>query len=83
MAAVNDILSTQSLAVGYRNGKQENCVLCDLQLTLRQGELVCLLGSNGIGKSTLLRTLSGVQRPLSGKVMLNGRDLADYTKRQL
>jgi iron complex transport system ATP-binding protein len=83
MAAVNDILSTQSLAVGYHNGKQENCVLCDLQLTLRQGELVCLLGSNGIGKSTLLRTLSGVQRPLSGKVMLNGRDLADYTKRQL
>lgn len=83
MIQYNEILSAQNLTVGYRQGKHEKCVLSRLNLTLRQGEMVCLLGANGAGKSTLLRTLSGVQDALSGCVMLDGKDLTKYTKRQL
>lgn len=83
MAVKGDILTTQNLGVGYRQGKQEKCVLSGLNLTLRQGEMVCLLGANGVGKSTLLRTLSGVQDALTGSVVLNEKNIKKYTKRQL
>ncbi len=83
MTAQQPIISTHGLSVGYRSGKRETVVLSQLDLSLRRGELVCLLGPNGIGKSTLLRTLSGVQPPLAGNVMVDGRDVASYTPRQL
>lgn len=78
----NSILNTEGLSVGYRTGNKETIILSCLDLTLRQGELVCLLGANGIGKTTLLRTLSGVQPPLSGNIYVNGKDLASYTPQQ-
>jgi iron complex transport system ATP-binding protein len=58
-------------------------VLQGLSLTLRAGELVCLLGANGAGKSTLLRTLSRVQPPLGGSVVLAGRDLRTFDQAEL
>lgn len=76
------ILTTSDLAVGYRNGKNEITIISGLNLTLNYGELVCLLGANGIGKSTLLRTLSGVQQPLSGDVSINGKKLSSYSQRE-
>ena len=60
------------LTVGYG----QRTVLSDINQMLRPGRMVSLLGSNGVGKSTILRTLSGFQPPLSGKVMLDGRDLS-------
>ncbi len=80
---MNEILSTHMLSVGYRNGKNVTPVLENLQLTLSQGQLVCLLGANGIGKSTLLRTLSGVQSRLSGEIEIAGRSLSKYSKQEL
>ncbi|MBQ9076378.1 MAG: ABC transporter ATP-binding protein [Muribaculaceae bacterium] len=77
------ILSTRNLSVGYRSGKSVTTILHGLDLTLRRGELVCLLGANGIGKSTLLRTLSGVQAPLSGEVTISGRDMTHYSPKEL
>lgn len=53
-----------------------------INLTLRKGEMVLLLGANGIGKSTLLRTISGVQQALSGSVTLCGRHLSAYSQRE-
>ena len=50
-------LRTRDLAVGYRTPPQRRAVLERVNLAVRAGELVCLLGPNGIGKSTLLRTL--------------------------
>ncbi|MDH5476544.1 MAG: ABC transporter ATP-binding protein [Cyclobacteriaceae bacterium] len=61
-------LNTASLAIGY----EKLVVLNDLNLQLKKGELVCLMGQNGTGKSTLLRTISGVQRPLLGDVKIGG-----------
>lgn len=77
------MLSTIDLAVGYRNGKRVTEVLTHLDVSLYAGELVCLLGANGIGKSTLLRTISGVQLALRGTIEINGRDLTDYSSKEL
>jgi ABC-type Fe3+/spermidine/putrescine transport system ATPase subunit len=50
-------------------------VLRDLDLTVRDGELLALLGPNGAGKTTLLRTIAGFERPTTGSVRLDGREL--------
>lgn len=69
------MIELRHLTVGYG----EKAVLSDINQSLEAGRLVCLLGSNGVGKSTLLRTLAGFQPPLAGKVLLEGKDLASLT----
>lgn len=66
-------LTATRLSVGYRARAGSRVVLRDLDLAARAGELVCLLGANGTGKSTLMRTLGGLQTPLAGTVALGGR----------
>jgi iron complex transport system ATP-binding protein len=68
-------LRTLDLAVGYRSRRVRRVVLDRLNLSVRPGELVCLLGQNGTGKSTLLRTLAGMQPPMSGSVEIGGCDV--------
>lgn len=77
------MLSTNDLAVGYRNGKRISTVLEHINVSLYPGELVCLLGANGIGKSTLLRTISGVQSPLTGEITIAGRNIESYSSKEL
>ena len=69
-------LATHALAIGYRGRRGSKLLARDLSLQLRRGELVGLLGANGVGKSTLLRTLARMQRPLAGQVLLGGADAA-------
>ncbi len=68
-------IETTDLTVGYpdRNGGN-NILLENLNLKVRAGELVCFMGQNGIGKSTLIRTLAGLQHPLSGAIRFNNYD---------
>ena len=47
-------------------------VLCDISLDVRAGEVLCLLGDNGAGKSTVIRLLSGVSQPSSGHLLMDG-----------
>ncbi|MBL7840790.1 MAG: ABC transporter ATP-binding protein [Cyclobacteriaceae bacterium] len=58
-------LHAKNLSVGYVNGSQKNLLFENIDLELRAGELVCFMGANGIGKSSLIRTLAGLQTPLS------------------
>lgn len=60
-------LITKNLTIGYP-GITPHILFDQLNLSLRKGELVCFMGPNGIGKSTLIRTLAGLQKPLSGEV---------------
>lgn len=76
-------LETQNLTVGYTHKKVSTSVLSNLNLKVKIGELVCVLGRNGIGKSTLLRTLSRVQKPLNGAVLLDGIDINDINQMRL
>jgi iron complex transport system ATP-binding protein len=59
------LLSIQNIAVGYRTGTTSNTLFENLNLALYTHELVCFMGPNGVGKSTLIRTLAGLQEGLS------------------
>ena len=59
----------------YRVGTQDIHVLRDLSLTVERGEMVAIVGASGVGKSTLLHLLGGLDRPESGQVVVQGRDL--------
>jgi iron complex transport system ATP-binding protein len=78
MESKNPILTTSNLCVGYPSKKEIKTIASNINLTLKKGELIALIGANGIGKSTLLRTLIGIQPPLSGAVILNGKNILDY-----
>ena len=69
-------LAVDKLAVGYRSRQGSGAVLEGISTAVASGELVCLIGPNGIGKSTLIRTLARLQSPLSGSVSIAGEDLA-------
>ena len=77
----NAILTTRDLAVGYRNGKHETVLLNKLDLCLKRGTLVALLGQNGAGKSTLLRAVTGDERPLGGIIEVNGKNLPEMSQK--
>lgn len=76
-------LMARDLTVGYRvKGQPERAVASNLSLTLSAGEFVCLLGPNGVGKSTLIRTLAGMQAPLSGRISIADTILDDMGPKQ-
>ena len=65
------ILNCENISIGYQSKGKEIIVAKNLNLSLEKGKLIALIGANGIGKSTLLRTLTGIQKPLSGGVFIN------------
>jgi len=77
MSNIN-ILSVSNLSIGYTTKKGNVVIASNLNLNLQSGKLISLIGSNGIGKSTLLRTLCGIQNPISGSVLLNNRNIQSY-----
>lgn len=77
------ILYTEQLSIGYGKGIKAKIILDNLNLTLKRGELVCILGPNGVGKSTLLRTLSKVQRPLEGHVYIHSKPIDAFSRSEL
>lgn len=77
------ILSAQGLSIGYHSKKNAEGIAHGINLNLTEGKLIALIGANGIGKSTLLRTLTAMQKPLAGKIELNGKDVAAYSAEAL
>ena len=77
------ILKTKNLAIGYSSKKEESIIASNINLSLKQGELIGLVGGNGIGKSTLLRTLTQVQPKLTGSLYLNNKPLENYANIEL
>jgi iron complex transport system ATP-binding protein len=78
-----NILETRNLSIGYKTKKSTIAIAENLNLNLVQGKLVALIGANGIGKSTLLRTLTGIQKPLKGEVFLQGKNIDNYQPAEL
>lgn len=72
------LLVTENLTLGYG----DRLVFSELSVALKSGSFVCLIGANGTGKSTLLRTLAGLTKPLGGKVRLHGEDLYQLSAQQ-
>lgn len=73
----------RDLSIGYPDKHNTKRVAKHLNASIHSGELTCLLGTNGVGKSTLLRTLSAFQPPLGGTIDLLDRPLSTYDDRQL
>ncbi|TKD60696.1 ABC transporter ATP-binding protein [Flavobacterium sp. ASW18X] len=72
-------IQVEDLNIGYGKTSIAN----KLNFSIPKGSLTAIVGINGIGKSTILRTLSGMQPPLSGTISLDGKQIADYTSSTL
>lgn len=83
MSITNDILVTTGLSIGYKTKTSVTVIAESLNLNLQAGKLVTLIGANGIGKSTLLRTITGIQAPLKGAVLLNNKKVTAYQPTEL
>lgn len=77
------VLKTENLAIGYTSKKNTTVISSNVNIELHKGELISLVGANGIGKSTLLRTLTNVQPKLDGSIVINAKELATYSNLEL
>lgn len=71
------------LTIGYKARNNDNLVAEHITADIFSGELTCLLGANGVGKSTLLRTLSAFQPKLSGQIFLREKEIGSFTEKEL
>lgn len=71
------------LSTGYVVRGVPRVLSTNLTADLMRGELTCLLGPNGVGKSTLLRTLTAFQPSLGGQIVINGRPLEQYSNKEI
>lgn len=79
-AQTEEILTVNSLIIGYRYGRKKIPVLPPLGASAGKGELTAVLGRNGIGKSTLLRTITGLQKNIGGSVLIRDEDTSHYSR---
>ncbi len=68
MSERKTIIQTSDLSIGYKLDGEVLSLFENLNITLSAGELICFMGPNGIGKSSLIRTLAGLQKPLDGEI---------------
>lgn len=77
------MIEVENLAVGYRSGRSERVLMQHINLRVESGTVTALLGANGRGKSTLLRTVAALQPPLEGKILIDGTDISSCQPMQL
>jgi putative ABC transport system ATP-binding protein len=77
------ILETHELTKIYTIGERKIVILDDISLALEAGEFIVISGSSGSGKTTLLSILSGLDKPTSGRILLQGRDITPLDEDQL
>lgn len=78
-----NVLTTCNLTIGYAKKKHHKVIAKGIDLSIKKGSFTAVIGKNGIGKSTLLRTLSTVQKPLEGTVFINHKKSTDYQPHEL
>jgi putative ABC transport system ATP-binding protein len=77
------VLQTTNLGRSYRIGRETVHALENVDMSVLKGEFVAIIGPSGSGKSTLLNLLGGLDQPTSGKIFLDGFDLANFNEEQL
>lgn len=75
---MNRTIDIKDLSIGYREKDSVKIVAGNIHAGINEGELTCLLGANGVGKSTLLRTLSAFQPKLGGEIQIQGKEIEAY-----
>lgn len=76
-------IAIEAKEVWFRYEKETPDVVKDLSLQVQKGELFCILGGNGTGKSTTLSLLSGIRKAYRGKIFLNGKDIRKIKEKEL
>jgi len=79
----NIVLKTENLKIGYQKKHLQNVIASNINVEIKEGELVAVIGVNGVGKSTFLRSISGVQNPLDGKILINSEDKESISSEKL
>jgi iron complex transport system ATP-binding protein len=79
----NETIQLRDLSIGYRTKHGVRTVADGISGSIRSGELTCLLGANGVGKSTLLRTLSAFQPKLGGEILFSRKEVSSFTDKEL
>jgi iron complex transport system ATP-binding protein len=77
------ILSIESLLIGYKSGRNRNILFPPVNAQAVKGELIAVIGQNGVGKSTLLRTIAGLQNAIDGLILLKNRRLEEFSRYDL
>lgn len=78
-----EILKVESLCKQYGKGENKVTALNNVSFTVNKGEFVAIVGASGSGKSTLLHLIGGVDRPTSGKVFIDGKDIYKFNDDEL
>ncbi|MEN8248871.1 MAG: ABC transporter ATP-binding protein [Bacteroidota bacterium] len=79
---MSEVLHINELHIGYQDGSKTFSVATNLNACLKKGELVCILGPNGIGKSTFIKTISGLHKPISGTVEVNNVNINNISNKE-
>lgn len=77
------VLHTKNLTIGYTNKSKSTTIAKNLNIHLTSAKLIGLIGANGIGKSTLLKTLTGIIKPLEGSVFINDKPIENFKPENL
>ncbi|WP_297956608.1 ABC transporter ATP-binding protein [uncultured Ruminococcus sp.] len=83
MSEKNDLLVVEKVEKTYGEGQSETKALKGVDLSIKKGQFVAIIGKSGSGKSTLLNILSGIDKPTSGRVVFDGDDITGYSEKQL
>ena len=76
---MSKMLIVNNLKKIYKNGTQETFALNGINFTVDKGEFVAIVGASGSGKSTLLNIIGGLDNPSSGDVILNGKNILEFS----
>ena len=77
------MLKLHDLYIGYADDAHRHIVAETINTSLSRGVLTCLIGPNGVGKSTLMRTMAAFQPPLRGDILIDGRSVKDFSHKEL
>ncbi len=76
-------ITLENLAIGYNKSDRSAALLSGISAKAQGGEMIAVVGANGVGKSTLLRTIIGLMPPIEGKVLIEGADIKSYSTAEL
>ena len=80
---MNNLIRTVDLHKSYFDGAKELRVLNGIDVEVEKGEILAVIGASGVGKSTLLHLIGGLDRPTQGKVFYENQDIFDFNDREL